>query len=59
MTVSSYLSPRFPMMWVVWAASAPIWMTFMGTSSLSEGYTRGAEDEMCWRELDGSWFGAP
>jgi hypothetical protein len=39
MSVSSYLSPSFPVMRVVWAASAPIWMIFTGTSSLSEGCT--------------------
>jgi hypothetical protein len=54
MSVSFYLSPRFPMMRVVWTTSAPIWMTFTGTSSLSEGYTRGAKDEMHWHELDGA-----
>jgi hypothetical protein len=41
MSVSSYLSPRFPVMRVVWAASTPIWMTFTGTSSLYEGCTQG------------------
>jgi hypothetical protein len=51
MIVSSYLSPRFPVMRVVWAASVLIWMTFMGTSSLSDGYMRG--------ELKGSWSYAP
>jgi hypothetical protein len=40
MSTSSYLSPRFPMMWVVRAASMLIWMTFIGMSMLSEGYTR-------------------
>jgi hypothetical protein len=59
MSASSYLSPRFPVMRVVWVASAPIWMTFMGTSSLSEGCTRGAEDETHWHELNGAWSGAP
>jgi hypothetical protein len=43
--MSSYLSPRFPTMLVVWATSAPICMTFMRTSSPSKGCTRGAEDE--------------
>jgi hypothetical protein len=47
MSTSSYLSRRFPTMRVVWVASAPIWMAFMETSSLSEGCTRGAEDKMC------------
>jgi hypothetical protein len=59
MIVSSYLLPKFPTMWVVWAASALIWTIFTGTSSLSEGCTWGAKDETCWCELDGAWFGAP
>jgi hypothetical protein len=58
-SASSYLSPRFPVMRVVWAASALICMTFMGTSSPSEGCTWGAEDGMCWRELVGAWSGTP
>jgi hypothetical protein len=37
MSVSDYLSPRFPTIQVVWVTSTPIWMTFTGTSSLSEG----------------------
>jgi hypothetical protein len=45
MSASSYLLPRFLVMWVVWAASTPIWMTFTGTSSSSEGCMHGAEDE--------------
>jgi hypothetical protein len=45
MSVSSYLSPRFPVMWVVWAASVPIWMTFMRMSSFSKGCTRGVDAE--------------
>jgi hypothetical protein len=59
MSVSSYLSPRFPVMRVVWAASTPIWMTFTGASSPSEGYTQGAKDETHWRKLDGAWSSAP
>jgi hypothetical protein len=55
MSVSSYLSPRFPVMRVVWATSASIEMTFMGMSSLFEGCTRGAKDETHWRNLDGAW----
>jgi hypothetical protein len=31
----------------------------MGTLSLSEGCTWGAEGEMRWRELNGAWSGAP
>jgi hypothetical protein len=50
--MSSYLLPKFPTMWVVWVASTPIWTIFTGTSSLSEGCTRGAKDEMRWCELD-------
>jgi hypothetical protein len=59
MSTSSYLSPRFPTTRVVWVASAPIWMTFTGTSSPSEGCTQGAEDEMRWCKLNGAWSGAP
>jgi hypothetical protein len=58
-SVSSYLSPKFPMMRMVWVASTQIWTIFTGMSSLSEGYTRGAEDETHWRELNGAWSGAP
>jgi hypothetical protein len=46
-------------MWVVWVASTLIWMIFTGTSSLSEGYTWGAEDEPRWHELDGAWSDTP
>jgi hypothetical protein len=59
MSMSSYLSPRFPVMRVVWVASTPIWMIFTWLSSLSEGCTRGVEDETRWRELDGAWSGSP
>jgi hypothetical protein len=47
MNTSSYLSPRFPAMRVVWVASVPIWTTFTGTSSLFEGCTWGADVEPC------------
>jgi hypothetical protein len=57
--VSSYLLSRSPVMRVVWAASAPIWMAFMGTSSLPLGCTWGAGDEPHWRELEGSWRQPP
>jgi hypothetical protein len=39
MSVSSYLSLRSPVMWVVWAASVPIWTVFTGVPSLYEGCT--------------------
>jgi hypothetical protein len=42
MSVSSYLSPRSSAMWVVWVASVPSWMVFMGMPSLSKGCTWGA-----------------
>jgi hypothetical protein len=45
MSVSSYLSPRFPMMRVVWVVSVLIWMTFTGMSSLSEVCTWGPDVE--------------
>jgi hypothetical protein len=41
-------------MHVVWAASVPIWMTFTGMFSPSEGCTWGANDETRWREFDGA-----
>jgi hypothetical protein len=31
-------------MWIVWMASALIWMTFTGTSPSPEGCTRGVKD---------------
>jgi hypothetical protein len=58
-SVSFYLSPRFPTMWVVWVASARDLDDLHGTYSSSEGYTRGAEDKTRWRELDGAWSSAP
>jgi hypothetical protein len=42
-------------MWVVWVASVLIWMIFTGMSSLFEGYTRGADAEPHWCELEGAW----
>jgi hypothetical protein len=59
MSVGSYLSSRSPMMRVVWTASVPIWMVFMGTPSLSEGCTWGAEVEPRWRELEGATGWSP
>jgi hypothetical protein len=47
MSMSSYLSPMSPAVRVVWAASAPIWMVFIGTPSLFEGCTHGDEVKMC------------
>jgi hypothetical protein len=40
--VSSYFSPRFPAMRVVWDGSALTWMVFAGPSSASVGCTFGA-----------------
>jgi hypothetical protein len=37
MSALSYFSPRFPPMRVVWEGSAPTWMVFTGTSSVSDG----------------------
>jgi ABC-type siderophore export system fused ATPase/permease subunit len=54
MSVSSYLSPRFLVMRVVWAASVLIWTTFMRMSSLFKGCTHGADAKSRWRELDGT-----
>jgi hypothetical protein len=48
MSMSSYFSPRFHVMWVVLAASTPIWMTFTG---MFEGCMHGIEDEIRWRKL--------
>jgi hypothetical protein len=59
MSVSSYLSSRFPVMQVAWAATTLIWMTFMGMSLLPEGYAWGADNETCWRGLDDAWSGSP
>jgi hypothetical protein len=55
MSVSSYLLSKSPAMRVVWAASVLIWMVFMGTSTLLEGCTWGADDEPRWHEPEGSW----
>jgi hypothetical protein len=44
MSMSSYLSRRFPAMRVVWAASVLLWMTFMGMSSFC---TQGADVKPC------------
>jgi hypothetical protein len=59
MSTSSYLSPRSLMMRVVWAASMLIGVVFMGTPSLSKGYTQGAEVEMRWRKFDGAGSWSP
>jgi hypothetical protein len=45
MSTSFYLLSRSPEIWVVCPASAPTWTVFMGTSSLPEGCTQGAETE--------------
>jgi hypothetical protein len=42
MSVFSYFSPRFPPMRVVWEGSAPTWMVFTETSSVSDERTLGA-----------------
>jgi hypothetical protein len=54
MSVLSYFSPRFPLMRVVWEASAPTWMVFTGTSSVSDGWTLGALAGTLAREGEGS-----
>jgi hypothetical protein len=41
MSASSYFSPRFPAMRVVWEGSAPTWMVFAGPSSAPDGCTFG------------------
>jgi hypothetical protein len=58
MSTSSYLLSRSIETQVVRPASAPIWTVFMGTSSLAEGCTRGAEAEPHGREFGGagSWL---
>jgi hypothetical protein len=48
MSVSSYLSPRFPTIRVILVASMPIWMTFTEMSLLLKGYMRDEEDETRW-----------
>jgi hypothetical protein len=42
MSALSYFSPKFPPMRVIWEDSAPTWMVFTGTSSISNGWTLGA-----------------
>jgi hypothetical protein len=59
MSVLSYLSPRFPPMRVVCEASAPTWMVFTGTSSVSDGRTLGALVRALAREDEGSDPSAP
>jgi hypothetical protein len=54
MSASSYLLSRSPEIQVVYPASVLIWTVFTGTSSLPEGYTRGAEAEPRWCKLDGA-----
>jgi hypothetical protein len=54
MSALSYFSPRFPLMRVVWEGSAPTWMVFMGTSSISDGRTLGALAGALAREGEGS-----
>ena len=39
--MSSYFSPRFPVMRVVWEGSAPTWMVFAGPPSAPVGCTFG------------------
>jgi hypothetical protein len=55
--VSFYLLSRSPEIQVVCPASVLTWTVFMGTSSLSEGCTWGAETEPHRRKLggEGSW----
>jgi hypothetical protein len=50
---SSHLLSGSPEIRVVYPASTLTWTVFMGTSSLLEGCTWGAETELCWRELGG------
>jgi hypothetical protein len=59
MSALSYFSPRFPPMRVVWEASAPTWMVFTGTSSVSDGRTLGALARALAREDEGSDLLAP
>jgi hypothetical protein len=54
MSALSYFSPRFPPMRVVWEVSAPTWMVFTSTSSVSDGRTLGALDRALAREDEGS-----
>jgi hypothetical protein len=39
MSASSYFSPRFPAIRVVWKGSAPTWMVFVGPPSAPDGRT--------------------
>jgi hypothetical protein len=59
MSVLSYFSPRFPPMRVVWEPSAPTWMVFTGTSSVSDERTLGALARALAREDEGSDPSAP
>jgi hypothetical protein len=54
MSALSYFSPRFPPMRVVWEGSAPTWMVFTGTSSVSDGRTFGDLAGTLAREGEGS-----
>jgi hypothetical protein len=54
MSALSYFSPRFPLMRTVWEASAPTWMVFTGTLSVSDGRTLGALAGALAHEDDGS-----
>jgi hypothetical protein len=54
MSALSYFSPRFPPMRVVWETSAPTWMVYTGTSSVSDGRTLGALAGALAREDEGS-----
>jgi hypothetical protein len=54
MSALSYFSPRSPPMRVVWEVSAPTWMVFTGTLSVSDGQTLGALAGTLAREVEGS-----
>jgi hypothetical protein len=54
MSALSYFSARFPLMWVVWEASAPTWMVFTGTLSVLDGRTLGALAGALAHEDEGS-----
>jgi hypothetical protein len=54
MSALSYFSPRFPPTRVVWEASAPTWMVFTGTLSVSDGQTLGALAMALARKDEGS-----
>jgi hypothetical protein len=53
MSVSSYLLSKSPMMQVVWVASTPILVVFMGAASLPKHYMWDAEVEPCRHEIVG------